>query len=250
MKGITMHLHKRTILITGATSGIGRALCHQLSQQENHIIAVGRSQEKLNALQCELANVTVVRCDLESKGEVVALARLVKQRDLPVSVLINNAAVQHTPRFIDPDFSFNSIESEITTNFTSIAWLTSLFLPQLLSHTDGAAIVNMSSGLAIYPKTTSALYCANKAALHSLSQALCYQLADTPVNVTEVLLPLVDTPMTEGRGKGKISAARAAALTLRAVERECTEAYIGKARILPILNRISPALTKRILRGL
>ena len=245
-----MRLHNRTVLITGATSGIGRELCRQLGAQDNHIVAVGRSQDKLDALRSELTDATVVRCNLADKGEVTALARRIEQDALPVSLLINNAAVQFTPRFIDADFSFNSIETEIATNFTSVAWLTSLLLPRLMDHDNGAAIVNMSSGLAIYPKTTSALYCASKAALHSLSQSLRYQLAGTRVGVTEILLPLVDTPMTEGRGSGKISAARAAAQTLRAVERGRDEAYIGKAKILPILNRISPALAKRILQGL
>lgn len=67
----------------------------------------------------------------------------------------------------------------------------------------------MSSGLALYPKTGAAVYCATKAALHSFSQSLRYQLEKTPVRVVEVILPLVETPMTEGRGRGKISAAQA-----------------------------------------
>lgn len=245
-----MQLNNRTILITGATSGIGRELCRQLAAQGNAIIAVGRAQDKLDALRAELSGITPVRCDLASKADVMALAQRIEHDALPVSVLINNAAVQYTPRFIDANFSFDSIETEITTNFTAVAWLSALMLPHLLNQANGGAIVNMSSGLAIYPKTNSALYCASKAALHSLSQSLRYQLADTHVGVTEILLPLVDTPMTEGRGSGKITAADAAAQTLRAVEGRQPEAYIGKAKILPILNRLSPHLTKRILQGL
>ena len=244
-----MHLHNRTIMITGATSGIGKALCLQLAERGNHIVAVGRSTDKLNALMGELKDATAIRCDLTSKSSVIALAERIQNEVLPVSVLINNAAVQYTPRFVDADFSFDSIEAEIATNFTSIAWLTSLMLPRLIEQLDGSAIVNMSSGLAYYPKPSSALYCASKAALHSLSQSLRYQLNETRVSVSEVLLPLVDTPMTEGRGKNKLTAQFAAEQTIRGVENGCDEIFIGKARILPILNRISPALTKRILRS-
>lgn len=244
-----MLLQNQTIMITGATSGIGKALCQNLALKDNHIIAVGRSQDKLDVLKQELGDATTIHCELTSKGAVIALAQRIEQDDLPVSVLINNAAVQYTPRFIDADFSFDSIDTEITTNFTSIAWLTSLMLPRLIDQPDGSAVVNMSSGLALYPKTSSALYCATKAALHSLSQSLRYQLEGTKVHVSEVLLPLVDTPMTEGRGKGKLTPAFAAAETIHGVENNRDEIYIGLARVLPLLNRISPALTRRILRN-
>ena len=243
-----MHLQNRTIMITGATSGIGKALCHDLAARGNHIVAVGRSVDKLDALQHDLGAATTIRCDLTSKSSIIALAQRIEQDDLPVSVLINNAAVQYTPRFTDAEFSFDSIDAEITTNFTSVAWLTSLMLARLIEHKNTSAIVNMSSGLAYYPKSSSALYCATKAALHSLSQSLRYQLDGTGVQVSEVLLPLVDTPMTEGRGSNKLTPAYAAAQILQGLERDRPEIYIGKARLLPILNRISPALTKRILR--
>ncbi|HEY9081105.1 SDR family oxidoreductase [Magnetovibrio sp.] len=244
-----MHLHDRTILVTGATSGIGRALSLQLAAHGNHVVAVGRDADKLSALQHELPNATTMRCDLTSKTSVIELALRIEAEQLPVSVLINNAAVQFTPRFTDDDFSFDGIEAEITTNFTAVAWLTALLLPRLLEHNNGSAIVNLSSGLAFYPKPSSALYCASKAALHSLSQALRYQLDGTNVRVSEVLLPLVDTPMTEGRGTNKLTPEFTAQKIIQGVARDVDEIYIGKARILPILNRISPALTRRILRN-
>jgi len=244
-----MNLQNQTIMITGATSGIGKALCQKLAARGNQVVAVGRSQDKLDALMQDLKGACAMCCDLTSKSSTIALAQQIEHQGLPVSVLINNAAVQYTPRFTDADFSFDSIETEIATNFTSIAWLTALMLPRLIQHPDASTIVNMSSGLAYYPKSSSALYCASKAALHSLSQSLRYQLNDTRVSVSEVLLPLVDTPMTEGRGANKLTPQFAAERTIRGVENGLDEIYIGKARVLPILNRISPALTKRILRN-
>lgn len=243
-----MNLHERTILITGATSGIGRALAVKLAKRGNTVLAVGRAPDKLAELAAT-PGIKTFACNLAAKGEVIALGHEIEKRDLPVSVLINCAAVQFTPKFTDADFSFNGIETEIATNFTAVAWLSALLLPRLMTHDGGAAIVNLTSGLAIYPKTSSALYSATKAAVHSLSQTLRYQLADTPVQVTEILLPLVDTPMTEGRGTDKITPSHAAEETIRAVEKGKDELYVGKAGLIPVLNRLSPALTKRILKN-
>lgn len=173
--------------------------------------------------------------------------KVLQEESLAPSVLINNAAVQYTPRFIDPDFDITKIGVEVATNFTGVALLTALVLPMLRSH-PRAAVVNLSSGLAIYPKTSSAVYCASKAAVHSLSQSLRYQLAGTGVQVYEVLLPLVDTPMTSGRGQGKMSVAPAADAIIRGIERDQEEIYVGKARLLPLLARIAPGLAKRILK--
>lgn len=244
-----MRLKHQTIVVTGATSGIGRALTMKLAKGgDNTVLAVGRNLERLAALG-ETPGVLPMACDLTSKGEVIALGAEIEKRDLPVSVLINCAGVQFTPKFTDADFSFSAIEREITANFTSAAWLISLLLPRLMTHGGDSAIVNVTSGLAIYPKTSSAIYSASKAAMHSLSQALRYQLERTPVQVTEILLPLVDTPMTEGRGTGKITPGQAADAILRGVEKGQDEVYVGKAGLIPILNRISPALLKRILKN-
>lgn len=244
-----MDLKSRTILLTGATSGIGTSLCQQLTAAGAHVLAVGRSQEKLDSLHDELPQITPIRCDLARKGDVIALSQRIKSGAYPVSILINNAAVQFTPWFTDIEFSFDSIETEIDTNFTAIAWLTSLLLPHLLEHPTGGAVVNMSSGLALHPKTSSAIYCATKAALHNLSQSLRYQLEDTDVRVIEVLLPLVDTPMTHGRGSDKLTPEYAARQTIGALQSDQDELFVGKARFLPLLSRIAPAIAKNILKS-
>lgn len=244
-----MKLANSTALITGATSGIGLALSRKMSSCGCKVIAVGRSKERLERIAQEREGVTTIRCDLSSKAETLDLVKQVYSLGAPVSILVNNAAVQYTPKFTDEDFSFDGIEREINTNLTSVAWLTAQFLPMLMSATDGAAIVNMSSGLAIYPKTSSAIYCATKAAIHSLSQSLRYQLDGTGIGVTEVLLPLVDTAMTEGRGKGKVTPEAAADAVVHALVHDIEEQYVGKAKLLPILSYIAPSLARRILKN-
>lgn len=243
-----MHLHNQTILVTGAASGIGKALSRELAGRDNRIVAVARNQDKLKALQHELPSVTAMPCDLKVKEDVIDLVRKVEDDGFQVSVLINNAAIQNTPFLTDPDFDFDGIEREITTNFTAVAWLTALLLPALSRNRQDGAVVNISSGLALYPKTSSSVYCATKAAVHSLSQSLRYQLVSQGIAVHEVLLPLVDTSMTAGRGRGKITPERAAADIISGIEKGREEIYVGKAKLLRLLNRISPALTRNILR--
>jgi uncharacterized oxidoreductase len=133
-------------------------------------------------------------------------------------------------------------------NFLAPVWLSYLALGVFQANARRSAIVNVSSGLAFYPKTSSAVYCATKAALHSLSQSLRYQLEGTNTRVVEAFLPVVDTPMTAGRGEEKISAAQAALEIVAGITRGHNEIFVGRTRWLPVLTRISPAIPRTILK--
>jgi len=250
-----MKLVERTILITGGNSGIGYQLAKQLHAKNNRIIIVSRTRNNWQGILEKWPDIKLFQCDLSQKSEVLQLLETLRSKEqqegqqvgLKIDSLIHCAAIQNTPRLVDNSFSFDDIEVEVTTNFTSIVWLTHQFLPSLLARPE-AMIVNLSSGLAIYPKTSSAVYCATKAAVHSFSQSLRYQLMDSKVSVVEVLLPLVETPMTRGRGSNKMSPSDAALHIIEGVERNKTEIYVGKAKVLPFLSRISPSLTKYILK--
>ena len=240
--------HSSTILLTGATSGIGRALFEQLQKQGHQLIVVARSRERLSALQNNYENVVCYPCDLSSRADVESLANKIVECHPTLNILINNAGVQFTPSLLDEDFDFDSIEHETIVNFLAPLWLSYLLLPSLLGSGQQAGIINISSGLAFAPKTQSAVYCANKAALHSLSQSLRYQLSNTNVQVIEAIMPLVDTPMTAGRGSNKISPDEAARQIIKGLTQGRDEIYVGKAKVLPLLIRLSPALVKTIMR--
>lgn len=239
-----MDLADKTVLVTGGTSGIGYQLVRQLSERGATTVVLARSITKLEEMAETLANVYVYPCDLSKRTDVEQTWQAVADAHPDLSILINNAGVQLTPTFIDDDFDFDGIDFEVTTNLTAPLWLTALFLTDRRQ----GWIVNVSSGLAFFPKTPSLVYSACKAALHSASQCLRYQLAGTDVGVSEVLLPLVDTPMTEGRGADKLSPQDAAAAILDGVAAERAEIYVGKARMLPVLLRLAPGLVKRILK--
>lgn len=157
--------------------------------------------------------------------------------------------------FVDPIIPIELIETELKTNLIAPLQLIKLMLPQLLMQPK-AAIVNVSSGLGLVPKQAAPVYCGSKAGLHIATKALCWQLEATPVKVFEVIAPLVDTPMTVGRSKGKITPD---ALVDEFWETFCRVWYtpnlqhhyeipIGKVKLLLVLQRWLPKLVEKILR--
>ncbi|QQO52558.1 MAG: SDR family NAD(P)-dependent oxidoreductase [Thiohalocapsa sp. PB-PSB1] len=235
-------------MLTGGTSGIGLAMVEQLLEQGHQLIVVSRSSDTLSRLKENSEQVATYACDLSSRQQTESLIETIKKSHPELSVVINNAGVQYTPMLLDQDFDLDSVEFEIKVNFVAPVWISYLLLPTLIKQTAPAAIVNISSGLAFAPKTGSAVYCATKAAIHSISQSLRYQLAGTNVQICEAILPLVDTPMTAGRGGDKLSAHEAARQIIRGVKHGKPEIYVGKARLLKPLMRLSPTLVKRIMR--
>ena len=241
-----MILKRRNIMLTGGTSGIGRELV-RLLHTDNQLLVVARSETRLDELADAFPGISTFRADLAQPADVEAAAATARSHFDSLDLIINNAAVQFTPTFVEPDFSYASIQQEIAVNFTAVCGLTALLLPELDSGRE-AAILNVNSGLALVPKTQSAVYCATKAAVNSFSQALRNQLEDTQIRVFQAFMPLVDTPMTEGRGTGKLSAAEAATAMLRGLERGIEDHDIGKVRVLRLLSRFAPGLARKIMK--
>ena len=238
----------KTILLTGGTAGIGLALFKQLYSQGHKLLVVARNQARLLQLQEKYEGVIVYQCDLSSRQQVESLATTISEQYTDLSIIINNAGTQYTPTVLDDDFSFDSIEYETTVNFLSPVWLSTLLLPTLLQNNITSSIVNISSGLIFAPKTNSAIYCATKAAIHSYSQSLRNQLIESDILIQEVILPLIDTAMTRGRGTNKMSADDAARQIIKGMCNKLPEIYLGKAKLLPFLMRLSPSLVKNIMR--
>lgn len=243
-----MKLSENTILITGGTSGIGLALAKKFHELNNTLILVGRDKTKLDRISQELPTIYTFQCDLADKNELAKLIEYIKNNHDPLNILVNNAAVQFNYQFItEPDYS-QKIDYEVNANLISPVKLTSALLPLLSKHTE-SAIVNVSSGLFIAPKQSASVYCATKAAIHSFSQTLRYQLEETNIRVFEIIPALIDTPMTTGRGKGKISVEQLVAEFLRDFKADKFESYIGKTKLLRAIHRIAPRLAYRIMKN-
>ncbi len=244
-----MNLQQRTIIITGGTSGLGLALVKMLAQASNQLIVIGRNRESLNELANQYPEVTPYLCDLASPRATEKTAQRIINEHSNVSILINNAAVQHSSEHWLNNFCLENTLTEVQTNLITPVLLSALFAKAFHKQNQPCAIVNISSALAIAPKTQAPVYCATKAALSNFSHSLRYQLAGTLVQVNDVILPLVDTPMTRGRGANKLPAAQAAQAIIKGITQNRPTIYVGKAKYLPWLMRISPSLVARILQG-
>ena len=238
-----MKTNRHTVLITGGATGIGFALAKKFHTSGNQVILVGRREDVLQQAAAQLSDSLIYVADVSNADD---RAQLVAQ--FPnVSILVNNAGIQFTKRLDEQ--TDDEIAQEIHINLTAPAQLTRAFLPILTAQPE-AAVVNVSSGLAIVPKETCALYCATKSALHSFSQVLRWQMENSSVRVFELMPPMVATPMSQGKGHVhlKISPDELADEFWRDFERNHFEIMGGKTKLLYWINRLSNRLAQRIMR--
>lgn len=233
------------IVLTGGTEGIGRVLRDRLLALGHQVVVVARRAGEME----DAPGLHGMTCDLSDAASVRAIARYLAREHADLDLLINNAAIQYPHALTDPALDLDRIEDEMAVNLLAPAILAHALVPVLRAGGRPAGLVNVNSGLAVFPKRQTALYCATKAGLHSLSESLRYQLAGTNVAVIEAFLPLVDTGMTAGRGSGKMSAAAAADAILAGILAGKRHIWIGKAKLVPILARIAPSLGRAALRG-
>lgn len=245
-----MHINGSTALVTGGTRGIGAELTKQLVAKGANVIVVGRDLRSLEKMVAQFPKqVSAFAADLTQPEEVDRLLRYLESRDL--SILINNAASQTEIDLLDAPLAqcLETCRSEIALNLDAPIALCIGALP-LFKPRSSAAVINITSGLAIAPKQASATYSATKAGLRSFTKALRYQCREHAphIQITEAIMALVDTDMTQGRGRGKITAAQAARSVIKGLEKRKPEIWVGKAKLLKILNRLSPRLVEKMMR--
>lgn len=242
-----MKLTGQTVLITGGASGIGFALAKLFLQHDNQVIIVGRNEDKLKQVSAQYPSIITYTCDLAVEEQLNLLAWQLVNEHPELSVLINNAGIQYNYSFVhQQDFS-EQIKEEIHINLTAPLVLIMKLLP-LLNSQQQAAIINVSSGLGLVPKMSAPVYCGTKAGLHLFTKALRYQLEHTNIKVFEIIPPVVDTDMTKGRGRNKITADQLAAEFAVYYKHDRFEAPIGKVKALALINRWLPSLAEKILK--
>lgn len=186
-----MKMSGNTVLITGGTSGIGMALAERFLALGNTVIISGRRESKLQEMKARFPKLHTIVSDAGSPHDREELAKRISQKHPNLNILINNAGIQRKFNFQKPE-AWIETASEIDINFGGPVHLTALLLPQLLKQKE-AHVVNVSSGLAFVPLAHMPVYCATKAALHSLTMSLRKQLSGTSVSVTELIPPAVKT---------------------------------------------------------
>lgn len=234
--------HRRVVLITGGTSGIGLSLAEAFLAQGSLVAVCGRSQEALDSFSRTHPEALAVRADVTVAGERLGLLHAVRNRFGRLDVLINNAGT-----FVERDFtsgagSTGGLDQEISLNLAAPIKLTGEALQQWPSL---EAIVFVTSGFALVSPTRAPSYGAVKAGLHGFADGLRRQLEPRGTRVLEVLPPTTDTSMNTGSDRKMIPPSEVAAATLRALDSGRPVALPGPSRILPALLRIAPGLVSR-----
>ncbi|HSJ79410.1 MAG TPA: SDR family NAD(P)-dependent oxidoreductase [Erythrobacter sp.] len=236
-----MDVTGKTVLLTGGSAGIGREIALQLKAKGAQVILTGRDPERLDAIRAE--GFEAIAADLSNAAGVDALVAALGDRS--IDILINNAG-----QLIDHDFRKGSPDADaadagIYANLTAPIRLITALVPRLRDRPQ-AAIVNVTSGLAIAPAARQPVYCATKAGLRFYTLALREQLKGTAVRVIEALPPVVDTQMNDGNPMKKMPAGECARQIIAAIEQGRDEANIGMTRTLRLVESISPALARRM----
>ena len=240
-----MKTRDNTILITGGATGIGFSLAETLVNAGNRVIICGRREGKLKEAKNKLPQILIRTCDVSDEKERKLLFNWVKDNFNDLNVIINNAGIQRAVNVKKGTQDLFAGENEIETNLVAPIHLSAYFIPLLLKKQE-AAIINVSSGLGFVPIASMPVYCATKAAVHSFTQSLRYQLRDTSIKVFEIIPPMVDTELGKGtieegnqefRG---ISPPEVAGATLTAMENNKYEIMVGEAKDLVMGSRTNP----------
>lgn len=245
-----MKLNNNTILITGGSSGIGLELAKQLHKKKNKIIICGRSLKKLEQAQKLIPDIITFQCDLSLKPQRLALKDYIERYFPGCNMVIHNAAVVHKASFFDDDNIIEAIELEIQTNLLAPIEMSKLLLP-LLEKNTSPTMMYMTSGLAYQPKAAYPFYSASKAALHSFIQTTKHNAQNRPLNLIEVVLPVVDTPFHNGdTPSSAISAHTAVKEIIKQTENGKKEIRVGLIKVFYQLSRFFPKFAFRKVNGL
>lgn len=196
-----MKLENQTILITGATSGIGRAFAEAFYNAGNTVIACGRREERLYRLEQDFPGMYTYVCDVADASSRERLFHTIQTQHPQLNMVMLNAGVQYAFQF-QHEMDMRKVDNEIQTNLMALIHFDSLFTPFLKDKKD-ATIIHISSGLAFAPLAFMPVYCATKAAVHSLSLSLRHQLKPLGIAVFEIAPPAVDTELGHDRREDK-----------------------------------------------
>jgi uncharacterized oxidoreductase len=193
-----MQISGNTILITGGGSGIGRALAEAFHALGNQVIIAGRRQRVLEETITANPGMKSAVFDTENADAIRSFAEQLAKDYPSLNAVIHNAGIMRPENLKSGGVS--DAEAIITTNLLGPIRLTSALLPQLLAK-PRATVMTVSSGLAFVPMAMTPSYCATKAAIHSYTQSLRYQLKGSGVQVLELIPPYVQTHLMGARQK-------------------------------------------------
>jgi uncharacterized oxidoreductase len=241
-----MRLNGRTILITGGSAGIGLAFALKFLELGNEVIVTGRRQAVLDAVKAQHPKLHTIQSDIADPQQIAALAARVKVQFPQLDVLMNNAGVGGAMNLRSPVSDLAALTSEVDINLSGVIRMTSALIDILTAN--HGTVINVSSGLALVPLPSNAIYSATKAAVHSYTQSLRFQLEDSGVEVIELMPPAVRTDMTDEFAEHDfpmISTQELVKLTFAGLRAGKSEIRPGQSNQLAFMRRLAPNFINR-----
>ena len=196
----------KVVLITGATSGIGRATARAFAKEGNRVIVTGRRAERLEALKAELeeefgAKVCVVSFDVRDEQACNNLLSLLPEEFAEIDILVNNAGLASGLEHINEGAS-DDWNAMIDTNVKGLLYITRVISNQMIARGKGGHIVNLGSTAGTQVYENGNVYCATKHAVHAISHGMRIDLLRHRIRVTEIRPGMVETEFSVVRFHG------------------------------------------------
>lgn len=242
-----MKLTDRTVLITGGSAGIGLAFALKFLQLGNTVIISGRSRKTLNEVKAKYPQLHTIQSDVADAAQIMALSERVKADFPKLDVLMNNAGIFKNRNLTAQAENLDELMTEVGINIGGVIRTTSAFV-DLLKYNRGT-LINVSSALAFVPLPSAPIYCATKAAIHSYTQSLRFQLEESGVEVIDLMPPGVKTELTAelaaSDGMTLMSTEELVKQSFSALEAGKLEIRPGQSNQLALMRRLAPDFINR-----
>ena len=244
----------KTIIVTGASSGIGLTVSKYLAQAGAHVLLLARTKEKLDEVKAEIeaegGKATVFPCDLNDMNSIDAVSKEILASVDHIDILVNNAGRSIRRAVHESVDRFHDFERTMQLNYFGAVRLVLNILPQMMVRKDGQ-IINISSIGVLANATRFSAYVASKAALDAFSRCLSAEVHSHKIAITSVYMPLVRTPMIAPTKIYKyvptLSPEQAADLVARAIVKRPKKVATHLGRLASITYSIAPGINNKLM---
>jgi uncharacterized oxidoreductase len=242
-----MNLSGRTILITGGSAGIGLAFALKFVELGNEVIVTGRRQALLDEVKAKYPKLHTIQSDVADSAQIAALAARMKAAFPKLDVLMNNAGISLVKDLRFPAADLAGLMAEMNTNVGGVIGMTSAFIDILKANK--GTVINVSSSLAFVPLPVAPIYSATKAAVHSYTQSLRFQLEGTGVEVIEIMPSGTKTDLAAALAQGGIpliTTDQLVKLSFASLKAGALEIRPGQSNQFALMRRLAPDFINRM----